>query len=130
MGVALLPTALLAFLLGNPDRNVDLNIPLEHFVITTNVSIVAAVVGLLVARSALQLRRYSSVLIALGFLCMAGIFTVHGLSTPGVLQRGPREGDAGLVAGVSGELALWSAAVFFAISVVFVWRSFYGMRIR
>ena len=115
MGVALLPTALLAFLLGNPDRNVDLNIPLEHFVITTNVSIVAAVVGLLVARSALQLRRYSSVLIALGFLCMAGIFTVHGLSTPGVLQRGPREGDAGLVVGVSGQLALWSAALFFAI---------------
>lgn len=115
MGVALLPTALLLFLLGNPERDVDLNVPIEHFVITTNVSIVAAVVGLLVARSALQLRQYRTPLLALGFLSMAGIFSVHGLSTPGVLQRGAREGDAGLVVAISAQLALWSAALFFAI---------------
>ncbi|MDO8562311.1 MAG: adenylate/guanylate cyclase domain-containing protein [Candidatus Limnocylindria bacterium] len=115
MGVALLPTALLAFLLANPDRDVDLNVPLEHFVITTNISAVAAVVGLLVARSALQLRQYPSLLVALGFLSMAGIFVVHGLSTPGVLQRGTRAGDAGLVVAVSAQLALVAAAVFFAI---------------
>lgn len=115
MVASLSPTLLLAFFFANPERNVDLNIPLEHFVITTNVSLVAAFAGLLVARSALQLRQFPAVLTALGFLCMAGIFTVHGLSTPGVLQRGALEGDAGLVVGVSGQLALWSAAVFFAI---------------
>ena len=115
MGVALLPTALLAFLLANPDRDVDLNVPLEHFVITTNISVVAAVVGLLVARSALQLRQYPSLLVALGFLSMAGVFAVHGLSTPGMLQRGTREGDAGMVVAVSAQVALWTAAVFFAI---------------
>ncbi len=56
MVASLSPTLLLAFFFANPERNVDLNIPLEHFVITTNVSLVAAFAGLLVARSALQLR--------------------------------------------------------------------------
>src|SRR4029077_19122389 len=58
---------------------------------------------------------YRSLLIATGFLCMAGIFAVHGLSTPDVLQRGDKRVDAGLVVGVSAQLALWTSALFFAI---------------
>src|SRR5438046_8596869 len=46
---------------------------------------------------------------------MAGIFAVHGLSTPDVLQRGDKREDAGLVVGVSAELALLTSALFFAI---------------
>ncbi|TMF60409.1 MAG: hypothetical protein E6I20_14275, partial [Chloroflexi bacterium] len=88
--LALLPTALLAWLLADPARNGPFNIPLEHFVITSNVSIVAAVVAFLVARSALQAGHYPTLLVALGFGCMAGLFAVHGLSTPGVLLRGDR----------------------------------------
>lgn len=112
MAAALSPTAALGFLLANPERNLDLNVPVEHFVIATNVSFVALTVGLLVARSALQLRQYPSLLVACGFMCMAGIFTVHGLATPGVLKLGD---DAGLVVGVSAQLSLWVAAVFFAV---------------
>jgi len=44
-----------------------------------------------------------------------GAFAVHGLSTPGVLQQGDREAPAQLVLGVSAELALAVAAVFFAV---------------
>ncbi|MBM4420213.1 MAG: hypothetical protein FJ034_01220, partial [Chloroflexi bacterium] len=106
MTAALAPTGLLLYYLAVPEANASLNIPLEHFVVTSNVSLVALAVGLLVARSALQLRHFPSLLLALGFICLAAIFAVHGLSTPGVLQRGEREGDAGLVVGVSGQLAL------------------------
>jgi class 3 adenylate cyclase len=115
MVVALLPTALLAWFLADQARNQPIVIKVEHFVITSNVSIVAALVAFLVARAALGVRHYRTLLIALGFGCMAGIFAVHGLSTPDVLQQGERAKPAGLVVAVSGQLALAVAAVFFAV---------------
>jgi len=115
MVVALLPTALLAWFLADPVRNQPIVIKIEHFVITSNVSIVAALVAFLVARAALGVAHFRTLLIALGFGCMAGIFAVHGLSTPDVLQQGERAKPAGLVVAVSGQLALAVAAVFFAV---------------
>jgi class 3 adenylate cyclase len=115
MVVALLPTALLAWLLADPSRNQPWTIPVEHLVVTSNVSIIAAIVALLVARAALGVGHYRTLLIALGFAGMAGIFAVHGLSTPGVLQQGDRAEPAAVVIGVSGQIALAVAAVFFAI---------------
>jgi len=115
LAAVLSPSLVLALLLADPERNAPWFVPIEHLVITTNVSIVAMLVATLVARAALQVGHYRSLLVALGFLCMAGIFAVHGLSTPGVLQRGDREGDAGLVVGISAQLALWTSALFFAM---------------
>jgi len=91
MVAALLPTALLAWYLSDPARNQPIDIRLEHFVITSNVSVVAALAAFLVARAALGVGHYRALLVALGFACMAAIFAVHGLSTPGVLQQGDRE---------------------------------------
>ena len=113
--LVLSPTLFLAALLVDPARNAPFFIPIEHFVITTNVSIVALLVAIFVARAALDAGHYRSLLVAVGFLCMAGIFMVHGLSTPDVLQRGDKRDDAGLVVGVSAQLALWTSALFFAI---------------
>lgn len=115
VALALLPTGLLAWFLSDPARNQPIVIKVEHFVITSNVSIVAALVSFLVARAALDARHFRTLLIALGFGAMAGIFAVHGLSTPDVLQREGRSAPAGLVVGVSGQLALAVAAVFFAV---------------
>src|SRR2546428_12776471 len=115
MVVALLPSVLLAWFLADPARNQPIAIGLEHFVITSNVSIVAALVAFLVARAALDVGHFRTLLIALGFGCMAGIFAVHGLSTPDVLQRGERAQPAGPVVAISGQLALAIAAVFFAV---------------
>src|SRR5436309_12306104 len=115
MVATLLPTALLSWYLSDPARNQPIVIRLEHFVITSNVSVVAALVAFLVARAALGVGHYRALLIALGFACMAAIFAVHGLATPGVLEQGDREAPAQLVLGVSAELALAVAAVFFAV---------------
>src|SRR5437879_3129154 len=115
MAATLLPTVLLAWYLGDPAHNQPVVIRLEHFVITSNVSVVAALVAFLVARAALGVGHYRALLIALGFACMAAIFAVHGLATPGVLEQGEREAPAQLVLGVSAELALAVAAVFFAV---------------
>ncbi len=112
--VVLAPVAILTWLLASPAANQPWTIPVEHLVITTNVSLIALLVAVLVARSALQVRHYPTLLIALGFMAMAGIFAVHGLSTPGVIQRDAKAGDAGLLVGLSAELALLTAALFFA----------------
>ena len=53
MVAALLPTALLSWYLSDPARNQPIVIRLEHFVITSNVSVVAALVAFLVASAAL-----------------------------------------------------------------------------
>jgi class 3 adenylate cyclase len=113
--VVLSPTLVLAALLDDPQRNSPVFIPVEHFVITTNVSVVALLVAIFVARAALGAGHYRSLLIAVGFFCMAGIFAVHGLSTPDVLQRGDKRDDAGLIVGLSAQLALLTSALFFAI---------------
>ena len=53
MVAALLPTALLSWYLSDPARNQPIVIRLENFVITSIVSVVAALVAFLVASAAL-----------------------------------------------------------------------------
>lgn len=112
MVLALSPTLLLYVLLAFPEVNRILNVPVQHVVLTTNVSIVALVAGALVARAALQAKRFGTLLVAIGFICMAGLFTVHALSTPNVLMRDPA---ADLITAVSAQLALLAPAVIFTL---------------
>ena len=115
LAATLSPLAVLAWLLASPAANAPWIVPVEHLVITTNVSLIALAVAVLVARAALEVRHYPTLLVAMGFACMAGIFAVHGLSTPGVLQRDAKEAGAALVVGISAVLALWASALFFAV---------------
>lgn len=109
------PLGLLVYALVPPLSSVRLDDAVQHFTITTNVSLLAAAVSLGVMRSALDLRHWPSVLVALGFLSLGGLFLAHGLSTPGVLLRGgAREIAAGSVVAVSAQLAMTVPALFFA----------------
>ena len=113
MALAVSPTVLLSLLLSTPSANTVLNIPVQHVVVTTNVSVVALLAGVLVARAALAVQQFGTLLVAIGFIAMAGFFTVHALSTPGGgLVTDPA---AGLVTGVSAELALLVPAAIFAV---------------
>ena len=108
------PIVVFAYLLATPSANLDLASPVEHFVITTNVAVLAFFAAVLVARAALQLRQYRTLLVALGFGSIGGIFAVHGLATPGVLLRGDAN-DALAVVALSAQLALLVPAILFAI---------------
>ena len=46
----------------------------------------------------------------------SAIFAVHGIDTPGILQRGEAAAYAGAVVGISAYLSLFVPAVFFAAS--------------
>lgn len=112
MALAVSPTLLLSWLLADRQANAILNVPVQHVVLTTNVSVVALLAGVLVARAALAARQFGTVLIALGFIAMAGLFTVHALATPNVLSADPA---SALVTGVSAQLALLVPALLFAL---------------
>ena len=113
MALAVSPTVILSWLLATPSANPVFNVPVQHVVVTTNVSVVALLAGVLVARAALVVRKFGTVLVALGFIAMAGFFTVHALSTPGGgLVSDPA---SGLVTGVSAQLALMVPAAVFAL---------------
>ena len=108
------PGVLLVYLLAGPAANVSLADPVQHLVLTTNVAVVALFAGVLVARAAVQLHQYRTLLVALGFGSIGGIFAVHGLATPGVLLRGS-SADALAVVALSAQLALLVPAVLFAV---------------
>ncbi|MEK7285343.1 MAG: adenylate/guanylate cyclase domain-containing protein, partial [Chloroflexota bacterium] len=109
------PLGLLVYCLFPPASNVRLDDRVQHFAITTNISLIAAAVALLVARSALEMRHMRTLLVALGFLSLAGIFTVHGLSTPGVLLVGElRELGGSVIQALAAQLSLAVPGLFFA----------------
>ncbi len=108
------PLAVFSYLLATPGANATLASPVEHLVVTTNVAILAFFASLLVARSALQLHQYRSLLVAMGFGSIGGIFAVHGLATPGVLLRSGVDDPLAVVA-LSAQLSLLVPAIIFAI---------------
>ena len=108
------PLVVVGYLLATPRANAILASPVEHLVITTNVAVLAFFASLLVARSALQLRQYRSLLVAIGFGSIGGIFAVHGLATPGVLLRGGVDDPLAVVA-LSAQLSLLVPAIIFGV---------------
>jgi len=109
------PLGILAYVLTPPASDIRLDDAVQHFAVTTNVSLISAAVSIAVMRSALDARHWPSVLVALGFMSLAGIFAVHGLSTPGVLIRGGlREISAGSIVALSAQLSLGIPAWLFA----------------
>jgi class 3 adenylate cyclase len=108
------PVGVLAYVLIPPTSEVRLDDAVQHFTITTNVALVAAAVALVVARAALDMRHWPSVLTALGFMSLAGIFVVHGLATPGVIMTGNNLKWAGAVVALSAQLSIGVPAWLFA----------------
>ena len=110
-----LPLGLIAYLATPPASDLRLDDAVQHFAVTTNVSLLAAAVSIAVMRPALDMRDWRSVLVALGFMILGGFFLVHGLATPGVLLRGgSREIAAVSVIALAGQLAMTLPAIVFA----------------
>jgi putative nucleotidyltransferase with HDIG domain len=112
----LLPAALFSWLRLSPGADLTIQVPLQHFLIVSSVSLLAFSLSILLAIAAMQIAQYRALFLCLGFMAMGGIFAVHGLSTPGFL--GDRDGAAyaGQVVGISAYLSLFVPALFFAAS--------------
>jgi len=126
------PLAIIIWLLRFPGSAPDATISFEHLIVVANVSLLALLVAVFVTRSALEQKAYRVLFVGLGFLSMAGFFTVHALATPGVLLQGPdvpvagayggysaagtyhNQHGADAVLGISAYLSLLIPALFFA----------------
>lgn len=85
------PGAGFLLLLARPDWDPTAVAPEAHFYIVSTVSLVSVVLAAFATAAALRLASVRVLLLALAFISLAGVFSVHGLSTPGVLLRGVSE---------------------------------------
>lgn len=111
----LAPVIAAAWLLAHPAQNAVVAVPVEHFWIVSAVSMLALALSTLLAWAATKIRNYRAVLLALGFASMGGLFTVHGLATPGVLLTSEPY-VLGPVVGVSAFLSLLVPSLLFALA--------------
>ena len=116
LGSLFFPAGIFAWLLTHPAADPSLVVPRQHFFIVTVVSLLAFGLAVLLAIAAVQIAQYRVLFLCLGFMAMGGIFAVHGIDTPGVLQAGEAAEYAGAVVGVSAFLSLFVPALFFAAS--------------
>src|SRR3954454_6412496 len=84
-----------------------------HFLIVSLTSFIALIMAALMVVAAGQLKDARVVFLSLGFLGIAGIFSVHGLTTPGAIVAG-----ATPWVGFSAKLSLLVGAVFLALSTI------------
>jgi len=84
----LAPGAVMLWLMAHPHQNLLLAAPTRHVQIVTVVSLIAFGVAALVTWAALQIEQFRVLCLALGFLAMGGLFTVHALATPGFIFPG------------------------------------------
>src|SRR5688572_13208235 len=114
LAAAVIPNAVLLWLLGHPRQNLEWLIPHQHVLIVANVSLIAAAVAALVSRTAIQIAHHGLLFVGLGFMSLAGLFAVHAVSTPGVLIGGHMEDYGGTVTGLSAYLSLLLPSLLFA----------------
>lgn len=116
---ALLPAPLLVVLtlLAVPELNPHLGVPGDHFLIVSAVAGLALTLATIMAVGVSRIRDYKGLLLVLGFMAMAGIFTVHGLATPGFIVPVTRPGVAS-VTGISAYLSLLVPSILFTVAMV------------
>jgi HD-GYP domain-containing protein (c-di-GMP phosphodiesterase class II) len=113
LGVAALlaPMAALAVLYENPDLDPIWHDTGFHFWVVGVTALAAAIAACVVILSAKTLRETRLLFLALAFVCIAGIFSVHGLLTPGYIEH---EFYASVP--VSSWVSIAAAAIFIALS--------------
>jgi putative nucleotidyltransferase with HDIG domain len=117
-GVVGVPVLVLAVLLNVHGLNPEIEIPTEHFYVVTFVAVVALSISVFLAIEALKIQRYKLVLLSVGFMTMGGLFTIHGLATPGVLLPVTEDYTPATISvvGVSAFLSILLPALLFAVA--------------
>ena len=83
--LAAAPAAVFLVLRTNAALDFEVRSPEGHFYIVSVVASINVALGLIAVFAALRTRSVRVLLLAMAFVSMAGIFAVHGLSTPGFL---------------------------------------------
>lgn len=107
----LLPLALYIFLRANPSMDPAIVVPRQHFYIVSATSIIATLIGIAVGISGSRQRNLQVVYVALAFISLASLFSVHGLATPGfILPNFTR------LVGVAAQLSVFAMSFWLLLS--------------
>lgn len=107
----LLPLALFIYLrVFNQAADVQLAFPAHHYHIVSTTSIIALIVAIFVGVVGLRQRNLQVIYVSLAFISLAGIFSVHGLATPGFIL------DQNSVVGVASQLAVMTMSFWLLIA--------------
>ncbi|WP_426450244.1 HD-GYP domain-containing protein [Paenibacillus sp. S-38] len=85
VAAAMLPYLLFEAIRRIPVLDHELSMPRGHFYIVSSVSLLAGLIALAVWAAGLRMRNMQVNFLALSFLSLSGVFSVHGLSTPSFL---------------------------------------------
>jgi hypothetical protein len=110
LGVALPLIAYIYLRFFNPAADPRLAFPAHHFHIVSITSLIALVVAIVVGIAGLRLRNLQVLYVALAFISLAAIFSVHGLATPGFIL------DQNSVVSVAAELAVMTMSFWLLVS--------------
>ena len=115
LGVAILaaPLVAIALFVANPDLDPNIMQFAAHFWIVSGTALAAAVACVVVIASARTLRETRLLFLALAFVSIAGVFSVHGLMTPGYIA-----GRYYSSVGTSAWISISVGAIFVALSAV------------
>lgn len=94
----------------NPGADLRLAYPAHHFHIVSATSIIALILAIVVGIAGLRLRNLQVLYVALAFISLAAIFSVHGLATPGFIL------DQNALVSVASELAVMTMSFWLLIS--------------
>lgn len=97
----------------NPHLNIDLKHTTGHFYIVSTVSMLAVIVSVAVGVAGIKLRNVNVTFLSLAFISLAGLFTVHGLSTPGFMVH-----DVTVLPVLAAQLSVVVAAVWICLSAL------------
>lgn len=107
------PLGFLALARVAPDIDPLIMAPGFHFWVVSGTALAAAIACIVIIASARSLRETRLLFLALAFACIAGVFAVHGLMTPGYMAD-----ELYTSVGVSAWLSIIVGATFVALSAI------------
>jgi HD-GYP domain-containing protein (c-di-GMP phosphodiesterase class II) len=87
--------------------------PVGHFYIVSIVSLLALLVSIAVGVAGVRLRNVNITFLSIGFISLAGLFMLHGLSTPGFLIH-----EGGALPALAGRLSVIIASAWVFLSAL------------
>jgi uncharacterized domain HDIG len=96
-----------------PHQHARLEHPIGHFYIVSAVSMLAMLVSVAVGLAGIKLRNVNITFLSIGFVSLAGLFMLHGLSTPGFIVR-----EGGALSALSGRLSVVVASAWVFLSAL------------
>ncbi|GAA3410289.1 HD-GYP domain-containing protein [Paenibacillus hodogayensis] len=104
------PLLLFEFLRSWSELDLEMNHPRGHFYVVSSVALLATFIALLAGVAGSRLRNIEVSCLALAFISLAELFTVHGFSTPGLVM------NPSSLTGISAQLSVMLCALWLALS--------------